>query len=333
MRTKSKVAFVALWCAATSILLNDFAQSQTRGSASRCLSIADMDRRIECLESPGEVEPRPSAKIGTSEINCDRPRNSDDVSFCGQVLRKNQPSPSSADRAIDCRDPRDRAMCDQLQSGGGRIANPNYLGQPRRDPSFEYTQGAPPSFVQWCKENNKPPSEQAIAVCLKENWPSLRQLSNSEIEERFAQTLRSEHAVAEAKMKAQTVAAENLKSARERGYNPTSFDDFKLDGRDLATTQAKIMMQGVYKKLGEIETLQPSAMAVLAARSRGEDNGIGLITEDASRNVRKYLLQCGDDMRAPLGCQITVLAHVTMCTKTTLIGAKNLPCLAVEDGW
>ena len=56
-------------------------------------------------------------------------------------------------------------------------------------------------------------------------------------------------------------------------------------------------MQGFYKKFGDVETLQPSGLAVAIVRERGNDNGIPLLTEDASRNVRKYLLQCGDDMK------------------------------------
>jgi hypothetical protein len=74
-----------------------------------------------------------------------------------------------------------------------------------------------------------------------------------------------------------------------------SFEDFKLDGKRLATTHAKLTMQGFYKKFGEIETLLPNALAVAAAREYGNDNGIPLLTDDATRSVRKFLLQCGDN--------------------------------------
>lgn len=126
---------------------------------------------------------------------------------------------------------------------------------------------------------------------------------------------------------------DKFQSAEKQGYQAMAFDDFKLDGKKLAGSNAKILMQGFYKKFGDVETLQPSGLAVAIVRERGNDNGIPLLTDDASRNVRKYLLQCGDDMRAPLGCQLTVIGHASMCTMTNLVGSKNVPCLVVEDGW
>ena len=126
---------------------------------------------------------------------------------------------------------------------------------------------------------------------------------------------------------------DKFKSAKEQGYQAMAFDDFKLDGKKLAASNAKVLMQGFYKKFGEVETLQPSGLAVAIARERGNDNGIPLLTDDASRNVRKYFLHCNDDMRAPLGCQLTVIGHASMCTMTNLVGSKNVPCMSVEDGW
>jgi hypothetical protein len=146
--------------------------------------------------------------------------------------------------------------------------------------------------------------------------------------------LQREHETQKRQQEAQTEAAAKLSSAQQRGYQSISFDDFKLDGKKLAASGAKVMMQGFYQKLGDIELLQPTGVAVAVARSRGNDgNGIGLLTDDASRDVRKGLLRCGDPMIAPLGCQMTIIGHASMCTMTTLVGSKNLPCVAVEDGW
>jgi TPR repeat protein len=137
-----------------------------------------------------------------------------------------------------------------------------------------------------------------------------------------------------APLKAKVEINEKFDNAKQQGYQSISFEDFKLDGKKLAATGGKVMMQGFYQKLGDIELLQPTGVAVAVARSRGDDgNGIGLLTDDASRDVRKGLLRCGDPMIAPLGCQITFIGHVNMCTMTTLVGSKDLPCLAVEDGW
>ena len=132
----------------------------------------------------------------------------------------------------------------------------------------------------------------------------------------------------------QTVATLKLSNAQQQGYKPITFEDFKLDGKQLASSEAKVMMQGFYQKLGNIELLQPNGVTVAIARSNGDSgNGIGLLTEDATRDVRKGLLQCGDPMIYPLGCQMTIIGHTSMCTMTTLVGSKSVPCIAVEDGW
>lgn len=124
---------------------------------------------------------------------------------------------------------------------------------------------------------------------------------------------------------------EKLSKAKQQGYQPESFEDFKLDGKQLAATNAKLIIQGVYEKFGEVETLQPSGLAVAFARQYDNDNGIPLLTDDATRNIRKFFLECGDNPGVPLGCPVTVIGHADMCTN--LLGTNSAPCLAVEDGW
>ncbi len=135
---------------------------------------------------------------------------------------------------------------------------------------------------------------------------------------------------------AQQATAQHLKMEEERGYKRTTFDDFKLDGKQLAATQSKIAITGLYLKLGEAEYLFPSVLAVAGMRETlNADVGIGLLTDDAQRNTRKYFLDCQNNpAAAQIGCRINVLGHATMCSRTSLLlGTTELPCLAVEDGW
>jgi hypothetical protein len=115
-------------------------------------------------------------------------------------------------------------------------------------------------------------------------------------------------------------------------YRTITLQDFKLDGKDLATKHAKIRLQGFYKKFGNLDTLQPSAIAVAAAREYGSENGVPLLTDDATRTIRKTFLECGDNPMRPLGCPVTLSGHADMCTVGNLVASKTVPCLVVEDG-
>jgi hypothetical protein len=115
-------------------------------------------------------------------------------------------------------------------------------------------------------------------------------------------------------------------------YRTITLEDFKLDGKDLATKRAKVRLRGFYKKFGDLDTLQPSAIAVAAAREYGSDNGVPLLTDDASRTIRKVFLECGDNPMRPLGCPVVLSGHAAMCTARNLVASKAVPCLVVEDG-
>jgi uncharacterized protein YecT (DUF1311 family) len=135
---------------------------------------------------------------------------------------------------------------------------------------------------------------------------------------------------------AQQATAQHLKMEEQRGYKRITYDDFKLDGKQLAANESKIAITGFYLKIGEGEYLFPSILAVAMMRQTlSADNGIGLLTNDAKRNIRKYFLDCQNNpAMAQIGCRINVLGHVTICTKTSLLsGSTELPCLVVEDGW
>jgi hypothetical protein len=63
--------------------------------------------------------------------------------------------------------------------------------------------------------------------------------------------------------------------------------------------------------------------------------GIALLTDDAPRKVRQYLLYCRNDMMAAnFGCRMTILGHATLCEKSFMgMSTTEEPCLAVEDNW
>jgi tetratricopeptide (TPR) repeat protein len=189
----------------------------------------------------------------------------------------------------------------------------------------EVMAGVPPSsdpLVAWCTEHSPPPvNASRVANCVTD-W----RRHNDEVEA-------AKLAQQEAAKTAQQQYDANVARAKQQGYQSISFDDFKLDGKQLAVAHAKVLMQGFYKKFGEIESLQPTGLAVAMAREYGNHNGIPLLTDDASRDVRKIFLQCGDNPLAPLGCPLAVVGHASVCTMTSLVGSKSVPCLVVEDGW
>jgi hypothetical protein len=124
--------------------------------------------------------------------------------------------------------------------------------------------------------------------------------------------------------------AQKLGAERKRGYERISFETFHLDGKALAANEAKVSIQGYYQKIGQIETLSPSNLDTRNPTTWNQLN-IGLLTDDAPRNIRKRFLDCRTTTQ--FGCQIVIGGRITMCTTTTLVGSKISPCLIVEDGW
>jgi TPR repeat protein len=136
-----------------------------------------------------------------------------------------------------------------------------------------------------------------------------------------------------ASLKPRAQVSDKLSKAQQQGYRQISFEDFKLDGKQLAEGNAKLFLSGAYSKSGDLDVLQPSGLAVATARRYGNDSGIPLLTDDAARDVRKYFLECGNNPLAQLGCPVTVSGHADLCTVTNLVGSRSVPCLVVEDGW
>ncbi|HVA41361.1 MAG TPA: hypothetical protein VNF49_11900 [Candidatus Binataceae bacterium] len=152
----------------------------------------------------------------------------------------------------------------------------------------------------------------------------VRQRREAEIQQRAA---------AEQKEKYEQEVAHQIALDEQNGYHQMSVEDFVLDGKTLAASESKVAVKGIYMREGESELLLPSIEAAYALM-QGQQPGqyIGLLTDDAARNIRKYFLDC-DSNSHPSGCQITILGHATMCERKTLLGSTALPCIAVEDGW
>jgi uncharacterized protein YecT (DUF1311 family) len=132
----------------------------------------------------------------------------------------------------------------------------------------------------------------------------------------------------------QSAGSTKFEIAKEQGYRPISFEDFKLDGKQLSETNTKLIMHGVYSKSGDTEVLQPSGLVVaLAKQGYGDNLGVPLLTDAAARDVRKYFLNCANNIAAQLGCPITVVGHAEVCSSTGLLESRSIACLVVEDGW
>ncbi|HEY5305169.1 MAG TPA: hypothetical protein VIJ52_00680 [Pseudolabrys sp.] len=121
------------------------------------------------------------------------------------------------------------------------------------------------------------------------------------------------------------------------GYTSISFEDFVLDGKDLAKTEKKIALLGTYIKLGNVEYVFPSQIAAMMANNgtaAANSMRVGLLTDDAPRELRAYYLRCNSSPASSVqGCWTRVRGHATICNQTMLLHSETVPCLVVEGGW
>lgn len=145
------------------------------------------------------------------------------------------------------------------------------------------------------------------------------------------------------RLAAETAAAQRVQEARKQenernqGYQRISVETFALDGKELAAKAAKVSISGAYLGGGNISLLFNDTRAVILATrypNLGEQPKVPLLVDSASREFRKRLLSCRSSPgSAQVGCPITVLGRVTMCTFQNELGAtRDAPCLNVEDG-
>ena len=162
------------------------------------------------------------------------------------------------------------------------------------------------------------------------NQPQL--LNQIELERRQCR----QNVVAEAARRAQETI--DQRSDNTRGYKTISFDTFALDAKSLAAAEARISMRGAYVPDGNFEWLFPgqaeAMQASLYPAQAQNITRIPLLTEDASRDFRGFLLKCKSIPGADrTGCLTVVTGHASMCEITGPLGAsRKLPCLIVENG-
>jgi hypothetical protein len=113
-----------------------------------------------------------------------------------------------------------------------------------------------------------------------------------------------------------------------RGYEfVRSIKDLILDGKELAERNAKIQISGIYKKSGDTASLYASPIDAY----HENDNFVPILTDDAQRALREYLMSYGC-VSSPTGCLIDVGGHMSMCHHLSPLYANypDTPCLNVE---
>lgn len=118
-----------------------------------------------------------------------------------------------------------------------------------------------------------------------------------------------------------------IQKAESHGYRLiTNFNDLVLDGKQLAGTNAKVMLTTFYRKVGEIEYIYPTQYDAYQG-----SNGFPILTEDAQRPLREYFMSV-ECAQSPMGCRASVGGHVTTCQHLNPLFANYPPepCLNVE---
>ena len=122
------------------------------------------------------------------------------------------------------------------------------------------------------------------------------------------------------------------------GYRRINVEDFVLDGADLARQGSRLSMQGAYLSAGNVGLLYADRVSLIRATQLGSVGQnfptVPLLTDDATRSFRQFLLQCQmNPAAAQVGCTVAITGAATICKLTSPLGVeRELPCLAVDDG-
>lgn len=138
------------------------------------------------------------------------------------------------------------------------------------------------------------------------------------------------------------IALPVLSQADEKFHAPPfaemPIETFILDGRELAAKRIPVRLSGFYILQGRLEAIYGSRLEAIRA-TQGTGTGQApravLLTDNASRDLRKRLLECqSNPTLSQVGCQITVNGIATSCTVSNIYGVSHIePCVNVEDGY
>ena len=190
--------------------------------------------------------------------------------------------------------------------------------------------------VEHCKEERiKRAEEEARAAeaeaarAKAEDEAAKAQVEEQEAQAQAAAQLRAtEEAKAEEQLRYQEKIAEQVKREQTLGYKPIDFENVVLDKSSLIAARAKVAIRGFYTKIGESELL---VKTVEDTTTPSEDDLLALLTDNATRDMRKYFLTCRSTTAE---CPVTLLGQITECTSNNLFGVQHyLICLSVDDGW
>lgn len=132
--------------------------------------------------------------------------------------------------------------------------------------------------------------------------------------------------------------AKRKEALNATGYQLLSINDFLLDGRELASRQAKVALQGTYAREGNIDVLYASVQDMAMSQHGGSNTQprVPILTDDASRPLRQIMLQCQSTGAyfQKLGCAFAVKGRATTCSVSNAFGVtRQEPCVAAEDSW
>ena len=123
------------------------------------------------------------------------------------------------------------------------------------------------------------------------------------------------------------------------GYRPIALQNLILDHTELEENHAKLSIRGTYVPTEENDGfLFADARSAMIALSSPEmansQQKIAILSDDASRNLRQYILECrGNPISNYAGCSIVVLGYATTCQATNAFGVqRTLACFQAEDG-
>jgi hypothetical protein len=119
-----------------------------------------------------------------------------------------------------------------------------------------------------------------------------------------------------------------------KGYRHISVDDFLLDGKVLTDKEAKIAINGVYLREGNLDYVFTSRRAAVMDRDGQAQPNVPILTDGATREFRQQQLNClSNPGCASFGREVTVLGHASICKLTNAFGVeRDTPCVDVEDG-